>query len=139
MDGIIHLNPLVFKTEPGLIYPELTHEPKKLSEKEATIRLLGAIVLQQYDIKKGIKLFGEEGKKTVSKDFAHELTQEQKKEALESLIFLTKKRYGSVKARACANRSKQRSFIQKENAASPTVGTDNVFITSIIEVRGTMW
>eukprot|EP00804_Cyclotella_cryptica_P008907 CCRYP_012017-RA/>CCRYP_012017-RA protein AED:0.23 eAED:0.23 QI:0/0/0/0.75/0.33/0.25/4/0/1155 len=148
-DGIIHLNPAVFETEPRPIYPEFTtHEPKKLSEKEATIRILGVIMLQQHGIKKGIKLFGEEGEKAVTKELtqlhdhvmympmhAHELTREQKKEALESLIFLTKMRCGRVKARACANGSKQRSYIRKENAASPTFGTDSVFITSVIEAH----
>eukprot|EP00804_Cyclotella_cryptica_P021176 CCRYP_001489-RA/>CCRYP_001489-RA protein AED:0.41 eAED:0.35 QI:0/-1/0/1/-1/1/1/0/615 len=66
---------------------------------------------------------------------AHELSREQKKEALESLIFLTKKRSGRVKARACANGSKQRSYICKENAASPTVGTDRVFIAWVIKAH----
>ena len=50
-------------------------------------------------------------------------------------MFLTKKRCGKIKARACANGSKQRSYIPKEDVASPTVGTDSVFITSAIEVH----
>ncbi len=66
---------------------------------------------------------------------AHELSREQKHQALESLIFLTKKRCGRIKARACANGSKQRSYIAKENAISPTVATDSVFITSAIEAH----
>jgi hypothetical protein len=66
---------------------------------------------------------------------AHELTREHKHQALESLNFLTKKRCGRIKARACANGSKQRSYIAKENAISPTVATDSVFITSAIEAH----
>eukprot|EP00804_Cyclotella_cryptica_P030257 CCRYP_017126-RA/>CCRYP_017126-RA protein AED:0.35 eAED:0.30 QI:0/0/0/1/1/1/2/0/455 len=147
-DGVIHLNPAVFETDPGPIYPEYVEKPNPLSQKEATIRILGVIMLQQYGIKKGIKLFGDKGKEAVTKELtqlhdhvtyvpvhSHELTREQKKEALESLIFLTKKRCGRVKARACANGSKQRSYIRKESAISPMVGTDSVFITSVIEAH----
>jgi hypothetical protein len=64
---------------------------------------------------------------------AHKLPREQKHQTLESLIFLTKKKCGRIKARACANGSKQRSYIAKENVISPTVATDSVFITSAIE------
>jgi hypothetical protein len=66
---------------------------------------------------------------------AHELTSDQKRQALESLIFLTKKRCGRIKAQVCANGSKQRSYILKENAVSPTVATDSVFITSAMEAH----
>jgi hypothetical protein len=54
---------------------------------------------------------------------------------LDSLIFLVEKRSGEVKARGCANGSKQRSYIKKEDAASPTVSTDSIFITAAIEAH----
>jgi hypothetical protein len=108
---------------------------------------------EQYSITKGLKLFGKEGEKAVTKELsqmhdmivytsvhAHELTRKQKHQALEeSLIFLTKKRCGRMKAQACANGSKQRSYIAKENAISPTVATDSVFITSAIEAYEKRW
>ena len=103
------------------------------------MHIIGVILAQQYSVKKGIRLFGDEGRKAVSKELqqmhdmvaytpvdARTMTREQKLEALESLMFLIKKRCGRIKARACANGSKQRVYIRKEDAASPTVGTDSV-------------
>jgi hypothetical protein len=112
------------------------------------MHLLGVIMAQQYSIQKGIKLFGDEGRKSVSKELqqlhdmhtyepvhAHELTREQRLEALSSLMFMTQKRCGKVKNRACVNGSKQREWIKKEDAASPTVMTDSVMLTSLIEAH----
>ena len=108
----------------------------------------GHHMAQQYSIQKGIKLFGDEGHKSVNKELqqlhdmqtyepvhAHELTREQRKEALSSLMFMMQKRCGRVKSRACVNGSKQREWIRKEDAASPTVMTDSVMLTSLIEAH----
>ena len=54
---------------------------------------------------------------------------------MESLIFLTEKRDGRVKARACANGSTQRSYIPKDDASSPTAATESILITGVIEAK----
>ena len=59
----------------------------------------------------------------------------EKAKALESLIFLVEKKDGRIKARHCANGSKQRQWINPEEAASPTVMTDSVLLTAGIEAR----
>eukprot|EP00804_Cyclotella_cryptica_P031175 CCRYP_011748-RA/>CCRYP_011748-RA protein AED:0.26 eAED:0.26 QI:0/0/0/1/0/0/5/0/530 len=64
--------------------------------------------------------------------YTHELTPDQKKQALASLIFLTEKWCGRIKTRACVNGSAQRDYIPKESAASPTVMNDCVMIQSAI-------
>jgi hypothetical protein len=64
---------------------------------------------------------------------AHELTRQQRIDALSSLIFLTQKRDGRVKGRTCINGSKQRRWISKDAAVSPTVATESVMITAAIE------
>ncbi len=46
-----------------------------------------------------------------------------------------KSKNGTVKAQSCANGSVQRSHVAKEEAASPTVGLESVFVTSTIDVR----
>jgi hypothetical protein len=117
-------------------------------EDHVVMHMLGVIMAQQYSIQKGIKLFGDEGRKSVSKELqqlrdmhtyepvhAHELTREQRLEALSSLMFMTQKRCRKVKSRACVNGSKQREWIKKEDAASPTVMTDSVMLTSLIEAH----
>ena len=60
------------------------------------------------------------------------LTREDRRNALSSLMFLTEKRTGAVKARACANGSLQRSHIAKEEAAAPTVSSDAIFVQATI-------
>ncbi len=52
--------------------------------------------------------------------------------ALSLLLFLKEKRTGKVKGRACINGAPQRAYIAKEDAASPTVSTESLFITSAI-------
>ncbi len=60
---------------------------------------------------------------------AKKLTREEKMKALLSLLFLKEKRTGDIKGRACINGALQRSYIPKEDAASPTVLTESTFIT----------
>jgi Reverse transcriptase (RNA-dependent DNA polymerase) len=63
------------------------------------------------------------------------LTQQEKKRAMDSLIFLTEKRDGRIKARTCANGSTQRTYINKEEAASPTATTKTILLTATIEAK----
>jgi hypothetical protein len=51
---------------------------------------------------------------------------------LSSLLFLKEKRTGDIKGRACINGAPQRSYISKEDAASPTVSMESTFITASI-------
>jgi hypothetical protein len=60
------------------------------------------------------------------------LTQVQKVKALLLLMFLKEKRCGKVKGRACINGAPQCAYIPKEDAASPTVSNESVFITAAI-------
>ncbi len=46
------------------------------------------------------------------------------------LLFSKEKQTGKVKGRACINGAPQQAYIAKEDAASPTVSTESVFITS---------
>ena len=48
-------------------------------------------------------------------------------------MFLKEKRDGRVKGIACANGSKKRTYINKEGDTSPTVFTEAVFLTALIE------
>ena len=60
------------------------------------------------------------------------LSRSEKVKALSSLMFLKEKRRGKVKGRACVNGATQRACICKDNASSPTVENESVFITSVI-------
>jgi hypothetical protein len=60
-----------------------------------------------------------------------ELTAEQRKEALAYLMFLKRKRTGQVKGRGCADGRKQRAYTPKEEATSPTIATESVFLCAV--------
>jgi hypothetical protein len=54
---------------------------------------------------------------------------------LESHIFLKEKRDGSLKGRTVAAGNKQRDYISKEDASSPTVATEAVLLSCIIDAK----
>ncbi len=62
-----------------------------------------------------------------------ELTDRQKETILESHIFLTEKRTGKIKGRTVAGGNKQQGYIEKEDASSPTVATESVILTSVVD------
>jgi hypothetical protein len=65
----------------------------------------------------------------------HELTHTQKQSVLESHMFLKEKRDGKLKERTVAGGNKQRDFISKEEASSPTVATESVLLTCIVDAE----
>jgi hypothetical protein len=104
--------------------------------------------LQTYSLNQGIKKFGERGTHAAHKEMKqlHErvvfepikisdMTQLERKRAMESLIFLTEKQDGTVKARTCANGSTQRAYIPREEATSPTASTESILMTAVIDAK----
>ena len=64
-----------------------------------------------------------------------ELTEDQRKSVLESHLFLKQKRDGTIKGRTVAGGNKQRDFISKEEVSSPTVSTEAVLLSCIIDAE----
>jgi hypothetical protein len=100
----------------------------------------------QMNMKQGLQFFGEEGVDAVRKEMRQihdrkvmmakastNLTYKQRKEALAYLMFLKRKRCGKVKGRGCADGRKQWIYTKKEDAASPTVATEAVFLTAVVD------
>ena len=52
------------------------------------------------------------------------MTWEERKAAVSSLMFLKEKNNGDVKGRPCINGTKQREYIKKEDGSPPTVSTE---------------
>ncbi len=109
---------------------------------------LESIVMTQMNLKKGIKEFGQAGvdavlkelkqlhdRKVVEPRHATTLSGEEKRDALQYLMFLKEKRNGDIKGRGCADGRKQRKYIRKEDASSPTVAIESVMITSTIDAK----
>ena len=113
-----------------------------------TEHLLGGILVQQYNLKKGMELFGDRAEAATTKELqsihdfgtyepqdAKLLSREERLKALSALMFIVEKRNGDIKARKVAVGSKQRTFpgYSKSEWASPTVSTDGVILTFTIE------
>ncbi len=89
------------------------------------------IALTQYSIKKGLQVFGEAGADAVVKEMeqldernviepkrAEMLMGQEKRDALEYLMFLKKKRCGRIKGRGWADGRKQRIYKTKEETSA---------------------
>ncbi len=97
-----------------------------------------------------LKRFGKQSKQVVTKELkklhdmvtyvpmdASKITHQQREEAMQLLMFLTKKQDGRIKSRAWADGSVKRRCpgYKKEDAALPRVSTEAVFITGEIEAH----
>ena len=104
--------------------------------------------VQQYGLGKGIQKFGMKGKEAAISEMKQlhdrvvftpidvsQLTQKEKDEAMESLMFLVEKRDGRVKGRACADGSIQKANAAPGESASPTCMTESVMITATIDAH----
>ena len=61
------------------------------------------------------------------------LSESELKKTLQSIIFIEHKRCGRVRARTVANGSKQRVYMDKVDAASPTVSLESILLTAVID------
>jgi hypothetical protein len=64
-----------------------------------------------------------------------ELSQVQRQTLLESHMFLKQKRDGNIKGRTVAGGNNQRDYIYKEYASSPTLATESVLLSCIIDAK----
>ena len=104
------------------------------------------ILMTQYGLRARLKQFGKAGQAATEKDMKQMLSREVFKEieystlsndnkqlALPILLFLTRKRDGTVKGRACADGQKQRIWMGKKDTRSPTVSTEALFYLLMID------
>ena len=60
------------------------------------------------------------------------MTTNEKKAALQYLMFLKQKRCGKIKGRWCADGRKKREHFTKDNTSAPTVATEALFLMCLI-------
>jgi hypothetical protein len=109
---------------------------------------LAHIVMTQMSMKKGIREFGDAGvdavlaelqqlhdRKVLEPQSAKKMTRDEKRAALNYLMFLKKKRSGRIKGRGCADGRKQRVHTKKEDASSPTVSVEAVMLSCVIDAE----
>ena len=114
----------------------------------STCTELESMVMTQYTADKGVKLFKERGVEAILIEMEQlhrrkvgqprhrdDLSEEERRKALHYLMFLKEKRCGKIKGRGCANGKPQRSYIDKDDAASPTVSIEAVFLSLLIDAN----
>jgi hypothetical protein len=122
-----------------------SRRPRDYSHLHTTLE---STAMTQHSMKKGLREFGTEGTEAVLKELEQlhsrnvmepkdpkTMTFMEKKRALEYLMFLKKKRNGTIKGRGCANGKKQRAYINKEDASSPTVAIESVLLSCVIDAE----
>ena len=100
----------------------------------------------QMTADQGIKQYGELAVAALMKEFAQlddmnvfvrvdhtTLTDEQKSEALTLINLIKEKRCGKIKGRTVADGRKQRAIYSKEEITSPTVSTDALLMSLVID------
>jgi hypothetical protein len=100
----------------------------------------------QMSAKEGLRKFGEKAAEALIKEwkqldeknvfhglYFHETTPEQRKQALHLVQLIKEKRCGKIKGRTCADGRKQRQYINQEDSTSPTVSTEALLITLMID------
>jgi hypothetical protein len=104
-----------------------------------------SIVTAQVSLRPGPRLFGDAGEEAVRKELKQLPEREvivphrvstlttEKKKVLDYLMFLKRKRDGTIKARGFSDGRKQPDYTLREDARAPTVTTATVFLTSVID------
>jgi hypothetical protein len=107
--------------------------------------ILPNIVMIQYNLKQGIRKFGNPGKAAVMTELQqlyhqdvmipinkYDLTATERKGVLQYLMFLKEKRCGTIKGRGCTDGRPQRDYMTKQETSSPTVATKALMLTCLI-------
>ena len=128
--------------QPEVVHPD-AHLFFQATEEEPQ---LVSIIMTQLSLHKGLKTWGKKAREAALAEMKQlhmrdtfnpkswsEHTQEQKDQVLESHMFLKKKRCGKIKGRTVAGGNKQRDFISREDASSPTVATESVLLTCVVD------
>ena len=127
----------------------LAHIMVQFNERmEIQPKQVGHQFVTTYSLRQGIKQFKDKGTQAATAEMQQmldrkcfqpinkeELSSEESKRALESLIFLTEKRDGRIKARHCANGSTQRAYMDKDQVSSPTVSLEALLLTAVIDAE----
>ena len=103
-------------------------------------------VMTQMSATAGIKKHGQKAVDALFKEFcqldeksvfaplhAKDLTPEQRTQALRAINLIKEKRDGGLKGRSCADGRPQKALYAKEESASPTVSTDALMFSLMID------
>ena len=102
----------------------------------------------QVSVEEGIRRYGQaaiqavlseyaqlDDKKIFKPRYAHTLTVSQRKGALNLITMVKQKLCGKIKGRACADGRKQRSYVPREDATSPTLQLESLLLSLLIDAH----
>ena len=122
--------------------------PRKMLEmlEQPSPEAMYSFLTEQMSASKGLKKFGRQGAEAVKKELEQlvyrkvmhgkppkQMNHSERRAALRYLMFLKQKRCGKIKARGCADGRKQRIYKSKSETSSPTIHTESLFLSSIID------
>jgi hypothetical protein len=126
------------------LYSLIEHELTGLKK----MPVLECTALAQFSLKRGLAMFGQAAtdavgkemkqlhdRKTIRPRHSRDLTLADKRKALGYLMFIKEKRDGTIKARGCADGRKQRLYKTKEETSSPTVRTESLMLSCVIDAK----
>ena len=103
---------------------------------------------QQYMLQKGLKKYGKRGQAGAEKELEQlhkrtcftpldvsKLSSDEKEKAMNALMFLSEKKDKTVKGRLVYNGKPTREWLSKEEASSPTVQVESIFMTAVIDAK----
>ena len=126
-----------------------------MSEEECKAHVAGLVLAQMYSLRNGTELFGEKAEKATMTELSqiddfetywplhkHDLSEQDRRDALESMIKVTEKWVveegcRKIKSRMVADGSKQRSYegYEKSDGSPPTARTDSVIMTGVADAH----
>ena len=142
-----------YKVKQGVInvnFAENTENPPAMTKEEINAHIMGVVLVEHLNMKKVLELFGGRGEKAITKELqkihdmntyepmdVSKLSYLEIKYFLYSMLFITNKRNGDVKARKLAIGSKQHTHDggNKSNGSSPTVNTNSVLLTVVVDAH----
>ena len=104
------------------------------------------IAMNQYNMKQGLKRFGQSGVRSIDKEVIQMVTmdaldpddpkdprREYHRSVMAYLMFLKEKQDGTINARGCCDRTIQMTYMTKEETISPTGMQESLMVTCIID------
>ena len=105
-------------------------------------------IFTQLSLKQGLSKWKEKGEDAVAKELSQlhfcntfepvdpsMITKKEKERAIESHLFLELKCDATITGRMVAGGNKQRAYIPKEDATSPTAHLESVMLTTVINAQ----
>jgi len=123
----------------------LTHTTTRKMNSTVVNHMFDEMCFNQMHASKGIELFKERAVAAFFKEYKQlndmavvgkvtyeQLTDEDKRRALRAINLIKEKRCGKIKGRTCADGSKHRKFVPREDASSPTLAVESLMALLVV-------